>query len=432
MHMPAVLKIIIVFVSVLAVSRAKVPLGAALIVGGLVLDLWAGMTAGATALSLGKSFVNPELWLFIVMTVLIVEIGHYMTEQKNADEIIAATKRWGGKHGRAVTSMAVPAVIGFIPMPAGALFSAPFVEQAAGVDGSTPDWKSAVNYWFRHIWEYWWPLYPGVIVAMSVFEMEVWKFISAEFLYTPVAVGAGYYFLVRPHVKRLASHGGSGEGGNNKRAFVLMLPIIVVIGSLFFVPQLLGIVLPGLTLQIRKMLGVDIGLAGGIVVILCDMIRSGKVTLFRKVLTARTANVLVSLTGVLVFKYLMTASGLLPLAGKELTESGIPLVVAVAGLPFLAGMVTGLAVGFTGTSFPLVVGLMASEGSGLTPLATLVLAYGFGYAGMMLSPVHLCLLVTRDFFSGSMRRILRLIAPAVGVVVAYGILAHTVLSLLKW
>ena len=142
--------------------------------------------------------------------------------------------------------------------------------------------------------------------------------------------------------------------------------------------------------------------------------------------------IMFALVGVLVFQFMLEKSGLLPVAGRELVSSGIPLVIAVAVLPFLAGMVTGIAPGFSGTAFPLVVGLMNTNNSGLTPLATLVLGYGFGYAGLLLSPVHLCLVVTRDFFKAPFVRLYRLLLPGVIAILVYSIIAHLLLRYLGW
>jgi hypothetical protein len=78
-------------------------------------------------------------------------------------------------------------------------------------------------------------------------------------------------------------------------------------------------------------------------------------------------------------------------------------------------MATGLAIGFVGPSFPIVIGLIAGvTGTGLgTLLSTTVLAYGSGYIGMMLSPVHVCLIVTNEHFRTQlMNSIARLLAPA--------------------
>ena len=67
--------------------------------------------------------------------------------------------------------------------------------------------------------------------------------------------------------------------------------------------------------------------------------------------------------------------------------------------------------GFAGTSFPLVAGLLAAPGSGMHPLSTAVLAFSSGYAGMMLSPLHLCLILTRKYFSEGSAGVYRHIIP---------------------
>ncbi len=438
--MPAIAKILIVFVGMLVMARVKVPLGVALIAGGLVLNLWAGLPVGVTLKHVGESLLAVDLWLLLAVTVLIIELGRHITRPGNADELMAATRRWGGRHGRAASLMALPAVVGLVPMPAGALFSAPLVEKAGEGMTTTPEWRSAVNYWHRHIWEYWWPLYPGVIVAISLFEMDTRVFMTVQFPFTLVAVAAGYLFLVRPHLAE-APATETMAAGNNLRAFMTLLPLVTVVGSLFVFPPLLGRVLPAATAQVQKLSCVLLGLVMGMVVISVDEVLQRRraaaegrevehVRLFATAFKPKSLGILLMLVGVMVFKSLLMQSELLPMASRDLVASGIPLAVAIALLPFIAGMVTGVAVGFTAAAFPLVVGLMTAEGSGLTPWATLVLAYGFGYMGMMLSPVHLCLLVTREYFSARLVDIYRTISPCVLSVALYSLLAHGVLSVL--
>ena len=431
--MPAITKILIVFASMLVLTRLKVQLGLALVLGGIALNLWAGLPITETFLNLGHAVTASEVWLLLAITTLIIELGRFMTEKRNADEIIAATKRWGGRHGRSASLMALPAVIGLIPMPAGAIFSAPFVERAADREGSKPEWMSGVNYWFRHVWEYWWPMYPGVILAMVVFNMDARMFIAAQILYTPVAIMAGYIFLIHPHVARLVDED-AGKQEHSRRAWFVAVPLLITLASVFVVPLLLKPVLPEGARDSTRMLSLLIGLVVAVGVVYFDEARQAGTALpramFSGLLRGKSLGVLISLGGVLVFKVMLETSGLLPLASLEFVESGVPLVVAVAALPFLAGTVTGLALGFAGTSFPLVVGLMGTEGSGLTPMATLVLAYGFGYMGMMLSPVHLCFLVTKDYFDAPMRKIYRQIVPCVLCVLVYCIVAHAVLAAL--
>ncbi|MDP6847671.1 MAG: DUF401 family protein [Kiritimatiellia bacterium] len=436
MSIPAAIKTIIVFASMLVLARFHVPLGIALVAGGVALNFWAGLAAFETFANVGFCLREPEFWLLIAVTALIIELGKFMTEKGNADELVAATQRWGGRHGRAATLMAMPAMIGLIPMPAGALFSAPFVQQAGEGEESSSEWKCAVNYWFRHIWEYWWPLYPGVILTMSIFEIEAARFIAAQFLFTVVAVSSGYLFLVKPRVKAFA-HGGDAKRGSNRRAAFLLVPLVVVVASLFILPPCFERLFPDMHIQTRKLLAVLAGLLAGHVVIICDgRNRTGSwpsvKSLCSALLEKRSINVLFTLSGVLIFKGMLDRAGLLPLASEELINSGIPIVLAVAILPFLAGVVTGLTLGFAGISFPLVVGLIATPGSGLSPLSTLVLAYGFGYMGMMVSPVHLCLLVTKDYFGSHLADIYRQILPCVLSVATYATIAHCLFHLLGW
>lgn len=425
--MPAIAKILLIFASVLVLARVKVPLGLALVLGGIALNLAARLGMADTALNLAASFSTAELWLFVGIVVLIIEIGRFMTEKRNAGELVAATQRWGGRHGHACSLVALPAVIGLVPMPAGALFSAPLVDQAGASIGAASDWKAAVNYWFRHIWEHWWPLYPGVIVAMSVFAMDAWKFVLVQLPATAVATAAGYYFLLRPQLPRLAQQPAPARG-SGWRALVIMLPLILVIASMFVLPPALESLLPAQPAQTRKMLAVLLGLLAGLAAVVADDRRSGRRDMFSTLFTRKSLGVLTSLAGVLVFKGMLDRSGLLPVAARELVSSGIPVFLAVALLPLLAGLITGLAAGFAGASFPLVVGLLDTPGTGLTPGATVVLAYGFGYAGMMLSPVHLCLLVTRDYFGADLLRFYRHVRPCVLAMMAYALAAYALLN----
>lgn len=430
--MPAIFKILTVFGATLLVTRLKLHLGLALILGGLALHLWAGAAPADAFSELGASVFNMEFIFLFLITTLIIEIGRYITSEKNADEIVGAVRRWGGTHGALYVLMGLPAVIGLIPMPAGALFSAPFVQQTGERIEGGPDWKSAVNYWFRHVWEYWWPLYPGVITAMWLFDMlPSWQYFSVQVLFTPVAFAAGYVFLLRRHVARLSTVSAS-SGGTNRRALFLMLPIAVVLLFAVLGPSIFAHFFgkAAASGQVVRLGAVLAGLVAALTLVVCDDLKRGNRVFFKSMLKWSAWNVMFSLWGVLVFKHMMEASGLLPVAAAELADSGMPVELVVALLPFTAGIVTGIALGFTGAAFPLVAALV-NAGS-ISPLAALVLGYGFGYMGMMLSPVHLCLLVTKDYFAASLPAVYRQILPCTGVILCFALLMHAVMKMMGW
>ena len=84
--------------------------------------------------------------------------------------------------------------------------------------------------------------------------------------------------------------------------------------------------------------------------------------------------------------------------------SGLPPMVVLFVLPFLAGLMTGLTIAYVGITFPILMPLM---GSGSPSLGLLALAFGSGFAGVMLSPVHLCLVLSREYFNADMTQVYR-------------------------
>jgi hypothetical protein len=102
----------------------------------------------------------------------------------------------------------------------------------------------------------------------------------------------------------------------------------------------------------------------------------------------------------------------------ELIQTGIPLIVVIMLIPFISGMVTGVAFGFVGASFPIVFALVGPHPSAAVSAATTAFAYTFGYMGMMLSPMHACFVVTAEYFKTSIFGAYRyIIGPAFVILV---------------
>lgn len=96
---------------------------------------------------------------------------------------------------------------------------------------------------------------------------------------------------------------------------------------------------------------------------------------------------------------------------------GLPVLLIIVILPFISGLVTGICIGFVGASFPVILPLI-SDLPTVHYLAYAVLAYSFGYMGMIFSPVHLCFLVSKDYFKATIPASYKmLIKPVLGVMV---------------
>lgn len=426
-----IVQILATFVAVLVLERLRVPLGLALIVSGIGLHFWAGHDPAHTWRDFGQSLMQSDLWLLLAVCALIVELGRHISEERNARAIIDAARRWGGRHGRAVSLMFIPAAIGLIPMPGGALFSAPLMAQAvAGADWRS-EWKSTINYWFRHVWEYWWPLYPVVILTLSIFPVETWQFMVVQIPMTVLAVGVGYFLLIHPHLHALSEVEAATPAPSAPLLHV-GLPLIIVVTFTLLLPNAFAWFGDVITPQNRKMLALLAGLVAAVGLMWRRQPVENARRFARALAQRKTIGLLTTIGGVMIFKALLEFSGLLPLAGQDLIAGGIPLVIVAAALPFAAGLVTGIAIGFAGASFPLLLGLVALPDSGLGMVSTMVLAFGFGYAGMMLSPLHLCFVLSRGYFAARRRGMYRYLMPGQILMMAGTVVLYAALVRVGW
>jgi len=405
---------------ILLLARLKVPLAAAILLGaglmGALFDLSAVQIGAATA----RGAVQPMSIALVVITVLLLGLSEAMRSAGQLEEIVSLA---GALLRRPAMAMAaLPALIGLLPMPAGALFSAPMVESAAGNAQISGGRLSAVNYWFRHIWEHWWPLYPGVILAMTLTGSGLGQFIAFQLPLGIFMAGSGLLIFrgIHPDLRAQAAAAGPGTRRKLIRATSSIWVIMAVWGAVLAAMRLL----PGGWLQaaeaalgadgadtFRRFLPVTVGLLASLVwTVRLNRLSGAQV---RKILTRRSIYALAGVVvSVMVYQYMLKHVGAAPRIGEELTGLNVPVVLVVAILPFIAGMVTGLAIGFVGTSFPIILALVAAMGEQVAVRPYAVLAYACGHLGMMLSPLHLCHVVSNRYFNTSFGPVYRRILPS--------------------
>ena len=87
-----ILRILVDFFLILLASRMRVPLGIALILGGVTIDWWAGKPFTGIASDILLSLSQPELWLLIINITLILEFGYFMAYEPNSRAILSASR----------------------------------------------------------------------------------------------------------------------------------------------------------------------------------------------------------------------------------------------------------------------------------------------------------------------------------------------------
>jgi integral membrane protein (TIGR00529 family) len=413
---PALVKVGLALGLVLVLNRIRVQLGLALMAGGVFLGFFMGLGPGAVASGIVHSLLDAQTISLILIVVVILALSRIMAESGQLERIVDS---FGGLiRSVRVVSLVMPALIGLLPMPGGALFSAPMVETACKHAEAGAEVKTAINYWFRHVWEYWWPLYPGVVLAVSLLGVQAGKYMLLVAPLTLVSVGAGVVFLL-PFVSQ-TPEGAEATANSRKSTFREFRREVRPITFLVLTLPLVKLVEVGIGRTFPPLTSVFVGLA----VCLAMVVWQNRLTgakVFHAVFNKAALPMLLLVFGIMVFKGLLLESQAVASIRDELVQYNIPPMVAILLLPFISGFVTGIALGFVGASFPLVVPLLAGK-TGLDFMAHAGLAYTFGYMGMMMSPVHLCFLVTKDFFSASLLKSYRyIIGPVVLTLIGAGV-----------
>ena len=422
---PATIKIIICFALILLLNRLRLPLSLSLFAGAVGLGFWSGLTPAELLSAVAESVRQWDTLYLIAIISLILLVSRLMERSGHLQRIVYAFILL--VRDRRVVSALIPALIGILPMPGGALFSAPLVEKVSGVDSLKGEEKAMINYWFRHVWEYWWPLYPGFILAVSLLGVEFWKVMLVQFPLALFCVVSGVVFLLLP-AKKLKRREGPVTGPESVISLLReVMPIILVVVTmlLFYILQhflranAIAVIWPS---------GTPVLL--GLMVSVIWVVRENRLS-FREIINGfhdRKFLVFIFLiVAIMIFKGILNQSGVVLKIKDELVAYRIPTLLIVVILPFVSGFVTGIAIGFVGASFPVILPLISGT-SPLSYLATAALAYSFGYMGMMLSPVHLCFLVSKDYFKAGFPSSYRLLLKPVVLVLILSFLYFLILN----
>jgi integral membrane protein (TIGR00529 family) len=274
---------------------------------------------------------------------------------------------------------AVPALIGMMPMPGGALLSLPMVEELDAKKELTPEEKASINYLFRHVMEFLFPLYPGMLLFASLLGSPVFHLVYAlVFLLVVLLLGSGWY-LDRRVSFSLPDAGVSKSSQGWKLLLSGLWPVILIV-----------------TLSLGLHLDILYALAGTLFLSALYFQAGGK-KLRHSLKEGIGVETVFSILSIMVFQQVLGASEAIFELPAILASFGLPAWVPVLFLPLLVGLLTGMTIACLGLTFPVLSAYFVPP-SNLMDFGMVMLAYTGGFWGIMLSPAQLCLVLTYDFF----------------------------------
>ena len=357
---PALIKIFVVFMLILVLNRLRLHLGLSLLAGSFVLGAWMGLGLSAVSKITIFCIFNMQALSLAVIVGLIMVMSKIMEDSGQMTRLVKSFIHLS-TDARTVASV-MPALIGLLPMPGGALFSAPMVEAALPKGAISADKKTILNYWYRHIWEYWWPLYPGVILAVALLGVETWRFMVFMAPMTLAAALGGWFFILKPIGKQDMVQKGDITWKKLTEFFREMTPILLIIFLVIMMAGLKGILVG---YDFLRALPSGFSIIPGLIISIVWAAVANRFSLKKiwDISSSRQILMMIFLVmTIMVFKGIMTESLAVSAVRDELMACHIPVVLIIIIMPFISGLITGLALGFVGASFPLIIPMFQHSG----------------------------------------------------------------------
>ena len=421
---PAIVRVFVVFGLILIMIHRRWSLGSAFMAGAFLMGLLFGMGPFDIVPSAMRSLIHPRSLGISAVVGLILILSHSLETTKQMERLLAA---FSGLVRRPLLNLALfPALIGLLPMPGGAVFSAPMVKHLGVRYRLKGSQLSFINYWFRHIWEYWWPLYPGVLMTIALAHIDLWEFVMFTLPLTAVAILVGYWPLRRVFTvdERTPPEQTTSVSWRPflSELFPIAFVIIIGLGA--------GLVLTkGLTGNAQHM-AKELGMIGALVLAIGWIWYvnglNGRSCLL---IIAQPAliKMLFMVAGIFVFKGILQDSGAVNQIGREFIQWHIPLISIAILMPFIVGVSSGITIAFVGATFPILISLVQTMDQGPLIIPYLILATVSGYTGVLVSPLHLCMLLSNQYFETDLMSFYRLLLFPLFALVLSGCLYFGVL-----
>ena len=380
------LVLIIALGLIIFLLRFKIQIGLAMLISGIFIWLVESAEIAKLFQAFLETFSLPRTYDIVIALYLIMCLEIELRKSGALTDMVKFMRRTFS--GVKILLATMPAFLGLLPSVGGARFSAPIVDELSKNLKLKSSHKAAINFWFRHIFEFSSPIIPGMIMACSIAEVAFGEFLRHLAWVTVLAFSVGWFVLIRPiKISKTVSPKESAQEIFRERQGMLLafLPITAI----FFI-----VVFFGLNASISTFL------------VVCAMYFVLKffkryVGLKEIFFGAFDWKMSLNICCILYFIQILEVTNVLLEIVLEFQNSPLPIPVIIACVSFIIGILTGMSQGHVAIVMPIVAAISAGN------LNLAGIAMAFGVAGQMLTPTHVCLIVTIDYFKTDLLKTLK-------------------------
>lgn len=378
-----------------------------MVVSSLVMALLCRLTV-TQVLRVVYLTVTSRVTLILFFSIILLELlGHLLKETGAMQKIIDSLGRLLGDWR--LLMAALSAVIGMLAVPGGAIMSAPMIEEVGRKTSFSAGGQAAANFWFRHVLYFSLPLFPSMILAAELAGVKVSVF-TVYNLPLSVAGAVLAFFTIFREARGLSPRLDTGVENKElwlslKHFLISSAPILIILclvtmfQVLFPFAILIGIIVAFISYLPRQ-----------------DSLWAAlKERLLNKVLPGVKFKTALMILGIMFFKHTLDYTSVVSSMAEYLVRTGAPAIVLMFLIPFLMGLITGDNSASIAIIIPLFAPFLDRSAPGyLSQLAFLYFSSSFGH---IFTPVHPCLVLTKEYFKVNFGQMLRpLLLPALLVI----------------
>jgi len=364
--------ILISFALIPLLSRKKVTIGIAICVCALVMAILAGLGPAEMLLVVTDHVLVPAKLKQLVIVSEISIIGVLLKRYKIMDQVLDHLLKL--IYSRRLVLMAVPALIGMLSVPGGAIMSAPMIDELGESANISKTHRAIINLIYRHIAMNLMPYTTGFLLVLALApQVNLYHLVGLNLLFMTQYVLAGYFFYIRP-IPEKKGHEGKFAWSHLWQLLKYTTPITIAIllNLIWGVPFYIGMLVNLLALYLLHPTKH----------FLADAARSFNF------------HVLYALIGVYLIQGIVSRMSMLTASLTAILSNPETVLVGIVGISFFFGTITG----FQPTALGIILPILAVLPLSLNRLLLFChFTFAWAFIGYFFSPLHLCQLFTCTF-----------------------------------
>ncbi|OGS69390.1 MAG: hypothetical protein A2Y96_00325 [Firmicutes bacterium RBG_13_65_8] len=393
------------FVLIVILVIRKRPLALAMALGTLAVGLGTGLGLNWLARTWGAALVQKDTLSLAAMVASITLLSYIMAVSGLHERLVNATI--GLLRSAKLAVMVIPPLIGSMPIPGGAIVSAPLVDRPGDLLGLSQARKAAINLVFRHANFFMLPFSSPVILASMLTKFNVYYLLRHLAPLGLVTWIAGYFVLVRgtKEVALEQSPGSAPSGSAAEVAAGLDQGATASRGSSKHLREFLvsgSPILAALGISLALKVPFWIAVVCGIILAL-GLTRKSHAWALRELVKGVDCNLIASMFAIMGFRGVVVGGQALSQVAEIFKGSSIPLPVLAFAVAFLISTVSANHNTTLGIAYPMIFALI-SPGE---VMAYAVLIFAGSFVAYFWSPLHLCQILTLDYCKVSLPQVFR-------------------------